>query len=344
MVYSSRNQPVISPSTYRTLKNMAKVADRYYRNRNKTTRVQSGVTRVGSSTQPLTGQFDYKTDYVKRRIPKRKRRMYRRKRKWNRRVINLVRNAEVGTTHLVRNNLYAMTSSNNVSNVVTFGLNGLNGFGTGDAQEGCNDISEFLKEKDPANWAAFTTNTLPSYKLWVMHGTMEMTLRNIGIYDAIIEAYYIRGKKPLTLSFSDSPGDCYKKGFSKQPTAQDPDTGATYDGPLAFDTIGTTPFQSSLFSRYYKIYKRTKFRIPPGNEVSMVIHVGRSVFSTASVKGWTTDSRYHGILFQQQGSPIFDLTNIKAAPTNVLYLSVRRYRVKMVENNYVQDAFEVTDP
>jgi hypothetical protein len=318
---------------------MARVAQRYYQRKNPV-KLQQGISRI---QQPLTTQFDYKTDYRKRRVSKRKRFQLRRRRKWKRRIINVVRNSEVGTTHLVRNSLYSMTSANNVSNVVTFGLNGLDGFGTGDAQESCNDMAEFLKEKDPASWAAWNTNTTPSYKMWVMHGTMEVTIRNIGIYDAIIEAYYVRGKRPVNRTFADSPGAVYKQGFTKQPTAQDPDTGAVYDGPLTFDTIGTTPFQSSAFTRFYKIYKRTKFRISPGTEISVAIHVGRSMFTTSSVKGFTTDSRYHGILFQQQGSPVFDMTNLKAAPSNCLYLCVRRYRVKMIENNYVQDAFEVTD-
>lgn len=335
-----RAQPY-RPSLYNAAKTVARQA------------IKTGIKQYlkPSSTNTggavLTGQFDYKTDYRKRRLTPRKRKFIRRRARFNRRIINVVRNANTGAVHLVRNSLYKLTSGNNVSNIVCYGLNSLDGFGTGDANDTCNDIGEFLREKNPAGWAAWDVvgNTTPPYKMYVMHGSMEMTLRNVGAYDAIIEAYYIRGRRPVrnTVS-SDTPGNVYKAGFIKQPTAQDPDTGNLYDGPLAFDTLGTTPFQSSLFCRHYRIYKRTKFRLPPGNEISMAIHVRGNVFNVPGVKGYTTDRRFHGIFFQQQGSPIVDVTNFKAAPAEVLYFSVRRYRAKFVENNIVSDAFEVTDP
>lgn len=322
------------------LKTMAATAARYYASRAH----QQLLRGQTQSSEPLTGQFDYKTDYRKRRVPYRKRKFLRKKRKFNRRIIRTIRNANTGTTHIVRNSLFRQTSLVNLSSHTSFGLCGLDGFGTGDSNQACDDISQFLREKDPTGWANFETGAIPDYKLYVMHATMEVTIKNNGNADAIIEAYFIRGRRALRKTVADAPGQCYERGFSHQPIAIDPDTGATYDSPLADTTIGTTPFQCSLFCRNFKIYKRTKFRMPPGNEISLTIHSRGGVFNVSGTKGYTTDRRYHGIFFQQQGSPYFDMIAHKAAASDIIYLSVRRYRLKFVQNTIVNDAFEITDP
>jgi hypothetical protein len=171
---------------------------------------------------------------------------------------------------------------------------------------------------------------------------MEMTIRNVGTEnDAIIEAYFIRGTRPLESAWL-SPTDCYGRGFYRQPRAEDPDTGATYDAPLSFKQIGVTPFQNQIFSRHYNIYKRQKFRLPPGNEINFVIHNGRpTAFATSDTYNYASDRRYHGVLFQQQGSPDASTT---AQTTQVTYLSVRRYRCKFIPGNFVMGAYETTDP
>lgn len=329
------------------LKNMAAVAARHYASRAHQ-RLLTG-SGGGGTNHPLTAQADWKTDYRKRRIPYRRRKTYARRRKFNRRIIRTIRNANTGTTHIVRNSLYTVNTSQDLSGHTSFGLCGLDGFGTGDTNQACDDISQFLREKDPAGWAAWNGSTTPNYKVYVMHATMEMTIKNLDpSTDALVEAYYVRGRKRYQKAMADSPGSMYTLGFNKQLTAFDPDTGALYDGPLSDTMIGTTPFQSSLFCQHYKIYKRTKFRIPAGDEVNIVIHSRGGVFSIADTKGFTTDRRYHGVFFQQQGPPFLlagtpPVTH-RAAQTTVAYLSVRRYRLKMVQNNIVQDAFEITDP
>lgn len=306
--------------------------------------VTSTASRLSASSAPLTGQFDYKTDYSKRRPSKKQRKRIHYRRKWQSRVIRTVRNGNVGSVHLVKNSSATLTSTAGVSNAVCYGLNTLNGTAS-DTFNTCNDMGEFIKEKDLTSWTNFNANSTVEYqesKLWVMHGTMEMTIRNThATNDALIEAYYIRGKRPLPSSWN-NPCDTYVRGFYRQGRAQDPDTGALYDASLTFDMIGVTPFQCAQFSKHYNIYKRQKFRIPPGNEINIVIHQPRmTVYSTGNTYNYATDRRFHGILFQQQGSP--DGTTIAQA-TSVTYLSVRRYRAKFIPSNFVMDSKEVTDP
>jgi len=330
--------------TRRTLAGSVATAVANKLNARSATRTGTRTQTASSGSAPLTGQFDYKTDYSKRRKTRRQKKRITYRRKWQRRVLKTVREGNVGSVHLLKNSTATLTTTAGSSNAVSYGLNTLNGTAS-DAFNTANDIGEFLKEKDSGSWNNYNSVTLTEYtpyKMYLMHATMEMTIRNThATNDALIEAYYIRGTRPLP-SVWNNPTDTYVRGFYRQPRAADPDTGFQYDNSLVFSDIGVTPFQNSIFSKHYNIYKRQKFRIPPGSEINIVIHQPRhTMFSTPDTYPYATDRRYHGILFQQQGSP--DITTTAQA-TSVTYLSVRRYRAKFIANNVVTDSKETTDP
>lgn len=296
----------------------------------------------------VTGQRDAKVDYRKRRLSKRQR--YRAKRRYRsrRRIVNIVRNSNIGTTHIVRRSLCLLSSSAGVSNYVGFGLYSLNGQPQ-DTYNTSNDIGEMFKEMDSVSWAAVNDGAVggQNHKVYTYHGTAEYTIRNNASAEtgaAIVEAYYIYGRRPLNATLAPSPADAYTAGFNKQVTATDPNTGAAFDGPLAPTQIGVTPFQSALFTRNYKIYKRAKFLIPPGDEVSFVINDRRPrVFSMENTRTFSTDRNYIGVLFQQQGPPnAAGGAETPAQPTTLTYMCTRRYRIKMMRDNLTRDAFETS--
>lgn len=297
-----------------------------------------------ASAAPLTGQFDYKTDYRKRRVSRRRRRVFKRRRKWRRKVVNTVRNANVGTTHVLRRDAAVLNSGANLTDACSFGLYGQNGttntgsVATAGGLNTCCDVRELFREISSVDWDnALSNDTVAKHhKIYSMHATMEMTLRNRGTNDAIVEAYFIRGTRPTFSGTDANPTNIYAQAFNKMNTAVDPNTGNTFD-PLTngFKEVGITPFQAPWFCRHFKIYKRTKFRIPPGNEVSFVIHDRRPrVFVTATARTRATDKSYHGVLFQQFGSPsLGGGAETLALPTSIDYLSVRRYRIKLMRDN-----------
>lgn len=305
------------------------------------------VQSLTSSSAPLTGQFDYKTDYAKRRFPKWKRRKFYYKRKFNRRILNLVRTSNVGSTHIVRRSLGLLLSATNQSDFTCFGMYGLNGDGA-ETLNTTNDVGEIFKEMDATSWAGVNNNTVQgqNHKLYFYHATAEYTIRNThATNDAIIEAYFIRGKAPVNYALYSSPTVAYDQGFNKQSLASDPNTGSTFDTQLTSKMIGVTPFQNAQFCRNYKIYRRQKFRLPPGNEISFVIHERRPrTFTMDRARTFSTDRNYHGVLFQQQGPPTGIDPPTAAIPTSVSYMCVRRYRLKMFRDNLPKDAFETTDP
>lgn len=299
-------------------------------------------TRSGQSAV-LTTQTDAKTDYRKRRVSKRMRRRRRVQYKRKRRLINTIRNANVGSTHIVRRSLALVTTASGVSDAISYGLYGLNGT-TGDTFNTCDDVGEVFDEMDPVSWAAVSNPAVAgqNHKIYAYHATAEYTLRNTGSTDAIVEAYFIRGTKPLNVAFAPNPTNCYFAAFVKQSTASDPNTGNAFEGPLAATQIGVTPFQAQVFTRHYRIYKRQKFRIAAGQEISFVVTDSRPrTFTMDQSRIYSTDRNYHGVLFQQQGPP--DATGGVETPaiaTSMTYLCTRRYRIKMFRDNLVKDSFE----
>lgn len=311
------------------------------------TRNKTYVTKK-SEPPPLTGQHDYKTDYYKRRISKRNRYKYKRRRRARRRVISTVRNYFYGAVHIVRRSAEQLFSGLNQSQFMNFGLNGLDGQ-TNENYNTTNDIGECLKEKDAVAWNQYDNNLLFSnlrmHQLHVLHATLEITVRNIGVNDVILEAYYIQGKQPLRNTQSLSPTDLYSSGFNRMAVAQDPDTGNLYDLKLQATQVGVTPFQNALFCRHYTVYKRTKFNLPIGGEINLILTNSRSYsFKISDTKGMTTDRRYRGILMQFQGAPIATGETFQYAPiSRVCWTAVRRYRMKFIPDKEATGAFETTD-
>lgn len=343
-----RPLPVAAAATLgKAMGYLAKNAPRAYKRR----RTGNPAPAAMADTSPLTGQFDYKTDYRKRRIGRRRRRVIKRKRRWRRKVVNTVRNANVGSTQIHKISLGLLNTGSGLSDACSFGLYGQNGNQSALLNSNA-DIREFFREISNTDWNnQITTAASQNHKIYAMHATMEMTIRNRGTTDAIIEAYYIRGRRPAPVTLDSvtgnpngSPVQVYADAFAKMALASDPNTGNSFDAKPTFKTVGITPFQAPNFCRHYNIYKRQKFRVPPGNEISMMIHDRRPrTFTMMNSQNRHTDRSYHGILFQQQGSPDDDgATQTSAQVTSVTYMSIRRYRIKMFRDNLEKTATDIS--
>lgn len=342
LVRRRANLPVARAAALgRAMGYLAKGASRAYKRR-RTGNPPKNESAFADST-PLTGQFDYKTDYRKRRIGRRRRRIIKRKRKWRRKVVNTVRNADVGSTQILRKSAGYLAPNADNSDACSFGLYGQNGTVT-DGLNSCSDIREIFREISETDWSAALNNSESQHhKIYAMHATMEMTVRNNGTNDAILEAYFIRGTRP-THSGDVNPTQMYADSFAKEALASDPNTGNTFDSKPNFKTIGITPFQAPWFCRHYKIYKRQKFRLPPGNEVSFIMHDRKPrTFIMDQSRTRATDKNFHGVLFQQQGPPNYNDSNSQQAlPSQLTYLSIRRYRIKMFRDNLPKIALDAS--
>ena len=188
---------------------------------------RSGPSADSGSSAPITGEYDYKTDYRRRRISKRRRRVMRRRRKWKRSVVRAVRDATIGSAHIIRRSFAPdVTSPGNASASISYTMYGLNGTNDPDNNT-CNDIGQSMYEAagatDWANWDSSVSASV-NHKIQSLHGTMEVTMVNTGANDALVEVYHIYARRRVENDYL-NPNNIYNLGFVKQGRAQEPDTG-----------------------------------------------------------------------------------------------------------------------
>lgn len=338
-----------SVGTLATLGNLGVVARRAAENYARRQARSRPATRENTNpSAPLTGNYDYKTDYSRRRLGRRARRRMRMRRKRSRKAWKRAKLAAATTTHILKRTLSVISSVIDAASAVSFGLYGVNG-SPSSTDNPIKDVGELFDEMDSTAWANadFPAYAALNHKLYFQHATLEITVKNTSTEnDALIEAYFIRGKRRMSAAWL-SPAQVYDSGFAKQPIAAGPNGAILgdeiFETPLGHSMIGTTPFQNAEFTKGYNIYKRQKFRIPPGNEINFVISDSRPrSFSMIESKVISTDRRFHGVLFNQQGSPTSGPPALTAGATQVTYLAVRRYRMKMVRDNITTDAFDTS--
>ena len=288
---------------------------------------------------PITNRYDFTTDYRKRRQSKRQRRKARRKRKWKRRVVNTVRTANIGSSHMLRRSFSAdVTAAANTQGTASFTIYGLNG--TNDPNlNTTNDMGQFMYDISNADWNNWDSATLASkiHRIHSFHATMEFNMVNTGTSDAFVEVYFIRARGRQAASWGD-PTKVYNVGFLKQGVTTDPNSGNPIGSELTPTELGVTPFQNSLFCRFFTIYKRQKYRISPGAEVSFV-HMDRRVrnFTIGGVKPYAWDKATSGVLVQWQGVAVGGGAPAPAVASAMTFNVTRRYRFKFVRDDQPTD-------
>lgn len=308
-----------------------------------------------SRSRPLTAQSDYKVDYVKRKLGRRQRAVAKRKRVWSRKVVRAVRLSTIGSSHTCYSGFAAdISSAPGLSGIVSASLYGLNGNATTNANN-CNDIGILMYEMDPAAWNSWNSNNAVvtaavNPRVESYHAIMEFTMRNTGDDDMIAEVYYVRcrkyipavgGQKPIT-GMSDI-ASVYRTGFQKQGPAIEPDSGETIGAELAFDQLGVTPFQNSLFCRHFVITRRVKYRLAPSQEVSFILSDTRlRSFRLNGVINNALGPATMGVLVQFQGVSSGVTQDFPAGtpalPSKLTINTQRRYRVKYFRDEMTTDS------
>lgn len=288
---------------------------------------------------PITSRYDFTTDYRKRRQSKRQRRKSRRKRKWQRRIVNTVRAANIGSSHMLRRSFSAdVTAAANTQGTASFTIYGLNGTNNPNLNT-TNDMGQFMYDISNADWNNWDSATLTSkmHRIHSFHATMEFNMVNTGESDAFVEVYFIRAKSRQAASWGD-PTNVYNVGFLKQGVTTDPNSGNPVGSELTPTELGVTPFQNSLFCRFFTIYKRQKYRISPGAEVSFV-HMDRRVrtFTIGGVKPFAWGKGTSGVLIQWQGVAVGGGVPSPAASSAMTFNVTRRYRFKFVRDDQPTD-------
>lgn len=249
----------------------------------------------GTSAAPVTSQHEYTTVYKKRRMPARKRKAWKtfvRKTQ----AVNL-KEAPLRTfVYAENNNIYAGNNLCGYFAVNLYGdsgpqrvLGGVAASGRG----GMNQMNTLLSNVYGANAGA--------RRIRMESACMELTLKNVNTTAvAIVEMYYFKARKMLESDSvtSMSVESYYEDGFLTS------EQGYNLTG-IGATTHGTTPFNSPLFTRHFKITKKVRVQLGGGEVASFQIRDPRNhLIQTSDVFRYAANPRrFQGIFLQIYGQP-----------------------------------------
>lgn len=270
--------------------NAANMAAKLYRAR-KTFKYKSAPR----DTAPVTAQHEYTTVYRKKRMPSK------RKKAWKRFVrktqaVNLKEAPLRSFVHAEANNIYAAANQCGFYAVSMYGDAGparVQGTSTSSGKGSMNQMQTLISN-------VYST-TATARKIRMESACNEITLKNIsGTNAVVVEMYYFKARKHLE---SDSViplavEDYYADGFNS--AEQGFNVGA-----ISAVTHGTTPFQSTLFTRHFKIWKKVRVQLGGGEVASFQIRDPRNhLIQTSDVVRYAANPRrFQGIFFQIYGQP-----------------------------------------
>lgn len=327
MKYRRRSRAPRRPGFLRTAYTAGKLAYNAYKSYTKV--VPRGKRAI--EPPPVTGQHDYKTDYVRKRMPRRRRRRWLSFKK----KVDYISDKKHGLKSWLVTQPETFSSAQDKSNFFVEELFSIDGDGN---HKDVGDIARAILGNAVFDnqYSVFGSSGTPTSKIISFESAnMEVTVANTGSNGAIVEVYSFRCRKDArqfsTVGYN-NPGGYYVVGFNKMDEPTDPDTLNEPDPgvsePLTFDTVGTTPFQCPMFCSHFQIMKREKFTIPAGGSIQKSLRLPKNralnintLRSLNCKRGWT-----EGFMFQFQGLPgTVSETAIKALPTTLNVYTVKRY-------------------
>lgn len=342
---------------------------------------RQAATRAFSSTQtsnsntltgvnPLTTQHDFKVDYKRRKRTRKLRRRIRRGRKFTRRVVNSYMRATTSPKHVAKAALFSIQAPLGGSNFFSALLHTSDGLYTGDNPQA--DWREFFREGSSENavgWDNIIDPTAaPQYPdinrrnraIRCNSSAMEFTVRNTGTNSCLVNVYRVVCK--LNVPFVGfTLEQLYDHGFRyagrvtevTQPVEGTGNDGVAppygmWDSQIVSSHLVATPFQSATFTKYFTIYRRTKYQLAPGEEFSLLLRDNRPkhidmnrMRGNSFVKGLT-----HGYFIDFQGVPVTVGDPPTGTTTAVATLAVQklvRYSLNMLPEKRVATSYDVQD-
>nr|QKQ15094.1 Cap [Trichosanthes kirilowii geminiviridae] len=286
---------------------------------------------------PITSQYDVRTVYRKKRMPRRRRRRYVR---FVRKVQHVAMKATALQTQLIRENKILGQPANLTSYCAQLmytgaGAGGLQGTTTG-------TVGPKGKTDDLVDMT--TDGTLTNNPTALIHYqscTMDCTIRNFSPGPVVVEVYHIVARTDVqdnaTYHYAEN---IYELGFA-QPTPVNEGTSGTNRTRISATDIGTTPFNNSLFSRYFMVKKKTKIELGTGELSQIQLRDPRNhrmntnkIRNQVYIPGVT-----QGYLFQVMGSPngLNDPSQFTEAHV-VGITTTRIYNYHIINSNFSRNA------
>lgn len=334
-------------------------------------RAPANKAEMLSGVNPLTTQHDFKVDFKRRKRTRRVRRRQRRARKFTRRVVNSYMRYTTTPKHVAKLAQFNRTAAAEQSAYFACLLHTSDGVYTQDNPQA--DWREFFREGSTENAVGWDNIADPfagpqypdvnrrNRAMRCTSSAMELTIRNTGTNPALVNVYRVvcRLNFPFVGFNLES---LYEQGFvysGRITEVTQPVEGTGNDGlppPLGMwdPQIGpldlvATPFQSSLFTKHFTIYRRTKYQLSPGEEFSLLLKDSRPKYidmnrmrGNSFVKGIT-----HGYFVDFQGVPELvagDPPTTRSATATLSIQKVVRYSINMLPEKRTATSFDFQDP
>lgn len=218
--------------------------------------------RRGRNTT-VTQQYDVKTQYLKKTMPKYK------KKQWKKFVnkVNAVGIKNAGLKTVIFNTKIQNNSPPGGQNAFCIALYGINGTDSGQAA-GYGDVQKIFVNEPAIKSSGGTPNVAENGVLNFGSAVLDLTLRNTGLVDAEVDIYYGYHWKDATL---ENP----RNGANTRNLIEDFNNGsfnqsiAVGNPTLDLSVRGCTPFELStcISASGFKILRKQKILMTPGKSV-----------------------------------------------------------------------------
>jgi len=281
--------------------------------------------RRTANTGFLTNQYDVKNQYRRKSMPRRKRKRYV---KFVKRIRSVLYK-DLAPQYQMFRSFITGNLANGTQGVFSAGIYGENGVPATSNDMGISDLFQLDTETG-------VTTLLNSWDLRSAVLDIEITNLPTALFTGTqtVDCYEIICRKAVTTQGAAAivgPADCFNKGFALQNLL-----GA--NTALGSTTPGVTPFQCKLFTSHFKILKKTRVLLSPGQATHFMYRDTKKrqyIYENASrpvcAPGW-----YHGFLFIIQG--VCDIGNFATA-TSYSCTAQRYYTYAVNSQNEVQAGY-----
>jgi len=253
-----------------------------------------------SNTGFITNQYDVKTQYRRRRMPRRRRKAWVRKV----RMVNAITNNKLGTQlQMFRSFLTGTVPAGNQTSW-SAGIYGENGVVATANDFGIDDLAQL-------NSYSADTSKMNTWHL--KSAVVDIEISNIGgdgyNNSFTVDCYEIICRKSVNAQSASAiagPSDMFVKGFGLQ------DLLGTATA-LGSTTPGVVPFQNAIFCHHFKILKKTRVLLSVGQATHFMFRDAkdRKIYNEPASRPVCSPGLYHGFLFVIQG--IVDAGNYASA-------------------------------
>lgn len=169
---------------------------------------------------------------------------------------------------------------------------------------------------------------------------MDIYLRNASAGPVVIEAYHIMARSDVQDTINQHYVETlYEVGFST-PNAVNESLIGTNRTKIGPTDIGSTPFNNSMFARYFMVKKKIRIELGPGELTALQLRDPRN----RKFQKYKIDNQVfipyvtQGYFFQVIGSPAFAGGDNFTEATSVAITATRTYNYHIVNSNFNRTA------